>query len=227
MTSSKSKQYVILLHGLGRSRLSMRVLARRLRAANYSVLNFGYPSRRKPLDEHAALLDTFLTEQVPTPATIHFVTHSLGAIVTRQYLTNHYAKQTSNPMKLGRAVFLGPPSQGSQLAKKLEHSRLFTVLMGPVLTEVANLSLPEHTDKLEIGIISGGTRSGKGYSPLVAGDNDGIVSVQESRLEGAKDWITIRGIHTLLMYQSAVGDHILHFLEHGKFKDSIDPAAST
>jgi hypothetical protein len=50
---SASPEYVVLLHGLARSKSSMAKLESHLSAKGYSVLNIAYSSRSKTIEELA------------------------------------------------------------------------------------------------------------------------------------------------------------------------------
>src|SRR5947199_4463847 len=97
MTFAKTKlvaagaDYVILLHGLGRTPLSMKRIEWTLQKQNYRVINVSYPSTRISIQDAADhwLDDVLKTRVIDSSAKIHFVAHSLGGIVLRQYLTNH------------------------------------------------------------------------------------------------------------------------------------------
>ena len=51
VSTLKSAEHVILLHGLCRTKGSMRSMADSLTAAGYDVTNVGYPSRTKSIRE--------------------------------------------------------------------------------------------------------------------------------------------------------------------------------
>ena len=50
-----------------------------------------------------------------------------------------------------------------------------------------------------------------GYNPLIDGDDDGIVGVEETQLLGSKR-LLVPGLHTNLMNQEAVRAGVLDFL---------------
>ena len=104
---------VVLLHGLGRGPGSMRKLERRLDEAGYVTWNEGYPSRSAPIEALAEqYVGIALADCRAGGATrIHFVTHSLGGILVRQYLHTHTVPE------VGRVIMLSPPNAGSEVAE--------------------------------------------------------------------------------------------------------------
>src|ERR1700744_1538190 len=90
-SAAQNQEYVILLHGLCRSGRSMIPMGQALTLAGYKVVNMEYPSRSAPI---AWLADDAIGRAVADcqkrgAVTVDFVTHSLGGILVRSYLSRH------------------------------------------------------------------------------------------------------------------------------------------
>jgi len=226
---------VIVLHGLGRTRSSMNGLAQFLdKNGSFEALNVSYPSTIADIDNHAQSLARII-EKLRDVEEIDFVAHSLGNLVVRRYLDA--AKSTSGPdPRIKRMVMLGPPNNGAQLANALDHNLVSRELIGVRERELAEnwSKLSQHlaTPQFEFGIIAGGKQDGHGYNPLLSGDNDMVVTVEETRLAGAGDFLCVSVIHTVIMDDHAVQEATLKFLESGCFiaedkRHPIEPEAQS
>ena len=212
-----NNEYVILLHGMGRTKRSMRKLEKHLLGKGYKTLNHGYSSTSKSIKSIAE-------EEIPAviakcrrqkASKIHFVTHSLGGIVVRQYL------QTKFLPKGSRIVMLGPPNHGSEIADYLKGFFLFKWLNGPAGQELGTdkHSVPNTLKpiKAEVGIITGNKNLNPFFSGLISGPNDGKVSVESAKLKGMRDFIVLPCNHTFIMKDKAAMKQVVYFLEYGKF----------
>ena len=70
----------------------------------------------------------------------------------------------------------------------------------------------------EFGILAGGRRDDRGFNPLIPGDDDGVVSVESTRLAGAADFRVLPVWHTTMMNDPRVQAMTRTFLEHGYFE---------
>lgn len=216
---------VVLLHGLGRSHDAMRKLATFLREQQngWNVASLSYASGRLSIDEHAANLQRVLSSlEQEGVQEIYFVAHSLGNLVIRRYLgiqqTNDSKKVPAPEIK--RIVMLGPPNQGSKMASMLKRNPLFRMLAGKSGQQIASLSELKKefpTPSCEFAIIAGGRGKEAGRNPVLDGDDDLVVSVEETKLPGARDFLVVPSLHTFIMNDSKAQQATLSFLEHGYF----------
>ena len=207
---------VVVLHGLGRSSLSMWLLANRLTQAGFEVHNFDYPSTHASVQELVGVLSNQVEQCcLGSEKPLHFVTHSLGGILVRAYIAQ------KRPHNLGRVVMLSPPNQGSQLVDELRDSPLFQWATGPagqeLGTDPSDLANRLGRADFEVGIITGSRSLNPISSWLVTGEDDGKVSVESAQLEGMADFLVVPNTHTFIMNSSQVAREVIHFLEHGSF----------
>jgi hypothetical protein len=210
--------YVILLHGLGRSAVSMKRLEWSLTRQGYRVVNVSYPSTRQSIEASAAVsLAQMLKDRVHDPhARIHFVTHSLGGIVLRQYLAENRIPN------LGRTVMLAPPNQGSELAEKLKRNWLYRWFTGPagqqLGTDAGARPLQLGPASFELGIIAGNRSLNPFFSAAIPGPDDGKVAVARTWLDGASDYLVVPHSHTWLAWRGDVINAVTRFLRAGAFQ---------
>ncbi len=214
---------VILLHGLCRSNTAMNKMATYLRKeGHYTVFNVEYPSTQAEIEQHARGLDNII-RHLDGITEINFVGHSLGNVVVRRYLFNGTDAATGRKPdpRIHRIVMCGAPNNGAKLATTLGRMMLFRLITGSPGQELGRgfeqLQGRLATPQCEFGIIAGGKGDDKGFNPILPGDDDLIVSVAETRLPGARDFVVLPVMHTFMMDAPAVQECTLRFLQHGYF----------
>ncbi len=224
---------VVVLHGLCRSRSSMDSLCRYLREkGHYEVFNVEYPSTQADIAAHARSLRRVI-DNLHGIDEINFVGHSMGNIVIRRYLGD-LARQ--DPMKQSAAaaaadrraktrfhrfVMLAPPNQGALLAVTFADNTLFKGLTGDAGQQLGR-DWPELEKRLAtpdfpFAIIAGGNGKPKGYNPLLPDDNDGTITVESTKLAGARDFTVLPILHSFIMSNVKTQEYTLRFLQHGYF----------
>lgn len=206
----------MLLHGLARTDSSMARLASSLEEAGYYSVNYDYPSREHTIEELAGSTISGALVKCPDGAKINFVTHSLGGILVRQYLTHNVIEN------LGRVVMLGPPNKGSQVVDTFQSVPGFEFFNGPAGMQLGTgeLSVPNRLGpaNFELGIIAGTRSINLILSTSLPNPDDGKVSVENTKLEGMSDHIALPVSHPFLMKDKDVIAQVLHFLQQGAFK---------
>lgn len=215
---------VVLVHGLGRTSLSMKNMQQKLTLEGYHTVNLNYPSTQKTIESTAG-------EDVPpaiekchqfNPAAIHFVTHSLGGIIMRQHLVE------TRPWNLGRLVMLSPPNRGAAVVDKLKDWRLYQWINGPAGQQLSTApdSVPNRLGPVDYptGVITGDRYAffDAWFSSIIPGKDDGKVSVERARVEGMADFLVVQNSHPFIMDGDYVQTETVYFLGNGKFKHRQD-----
>jgi hypothetical protein len=220
--NSEKGEYVILVHGLARTRHSMGKVQKFLEQQGYIVLNFNYPSTKHTIPVLSEnYLKKFVQTQCPDPTKkIHFVTHSMGGILVRFYL------KADKPEHLGRVVMLAPPNQGSEVTDWLKGWFVYKWFFGPAGRQLGTDggSIPSQLGPVdfELGVIAGDRSINPLNSLRIPGPDDGKVSVERTKVQGMKDFLLVHKTHTFMMRDKTVLTQINHFLQTGMFRRKTD-----
>lgn len=213
---SSAEDTVILLHGLIRDNKSMAKIEAALQDEGYQTVNISYPSTKQTIETLAEnTLIEALSKCPKNTNKVHFVTHSLGGILVRHYLSSHSIEN------LGRTVMLGPPNNGSELVDRLRHLPCFVWINGQAGLQLgtdAN-SIPNRLGPVdyEVGIIAGSRSFNPLFSAMLPNQDDGRVTVESTKLTGMNDHITIPVSHTLMTFNNTVIEQTKYFLQHSYF----------
>src|SRR5262245_11806614 len=205
---------VVLVHGLGRTRRSMRPIARALTRAGYRVINVGHPSWRHRLPALAtgvaekieAALAAVATDGAsagsPSPSgggRVHLVGHSLGCIIIRWIVAHR------RPPRLGRIVLRRPPNQGARAADVVLPFLGWLVRSLPDLTVSGGVARAIPTPAgVEVGVI--------------AGTHDHTVKRHETHLPGETARAEVPYNHMFIMAHRDVQERVVRFLGTGRFE---------
>lgn len=214
-----AEHVVVLMHGLMRSKHSMRHIAKRIQAMEHEpeVVAYSYASTRFGIAEHAAALRETI-EHLPGQPRMSFVGHSMGNIVVRHAIHDWQTEGDRRGVlpRLESIVMLGPPNQGAAIARRLSAVGLFEFVTGAGGMELGPFwnALKDRLAEppCPFAIIAGEVPTWVPKNPLVDGASDLVVSVEEARLPGATEFHTVKHPHSFLMDQEDVQELTLKFL---------------
>jgi triacylglycerol lipase len=195
-----AREAVLLVHGHGAHPVLLEPLRRALQRQGFRAVSWHYRSLRGSIEAHAAQLAVKAKEldEDADVERLHFVGHSMGAIVVRRALA------MTRPRKLGRVVLLAPPNRGARLAD------LALRLFGRRL--VAATELCSHPDSY-VNRLEPVTDLDCG---VIAASWDHAVSLASTYLPGQRDHMVLRSLHTLPLHRHAPAQ-VAHFLRQGRF----------
>jgi pimeloyl-ACP methyl ester carboxylesterase len=207
---------VVLLHGLWRTENSMNRMEASLAEAGYRVVNVEYDSTSKSIEALAQEAVPEGLEGCGDAERIHFVTHSMGGILVRQYLEENDVAQ------LGRVVMLGPPNQGSEVIDSYADLPGFEWFSGPAGLQLGTgeASVPRALGSVhfELGVIAGTRSINPILSQSLPGPDDGKVSVDATRVEGMDDHLEMPVTHVFMMRDKEVIVQVRNYLANGHFR---------
>ncbi|WP_120497926.1 hypothetical protein [Kiloniella sp. EL199] len=211
---------LVMVHGITRSGDTFQKMKQAFAEEDYEVAAITYPSTRAYIHEHADQLARILSHRNDVK-TVSFITHSLGGLVVRQLLANlTFWKAKIN---IGRLLMVAPPNQGSAIAEWVKQMAFYQLIYGKSGQElVPDFAQKIPTPTCKTAIIAGGRSDGEGYNPLLPGDDDGVVSVEEARLLGCDQVLVLPGLHSSLCDKDTVVAAALNYFRSGKLSTDND-----
>lgn len=192
---SRKSEAVVLVHGLWMTGTEMRVLGGRLEGAGFRVRYFRYRSWRGGLAQAADALRAFV--EATEGERVHLVGHSLGGVVIAKML------EDVPPSRPGRVAMLGVPMGGSAAARIVSRRRAGRWLVGGVIREGIVEHAPKWPGGRELLVVAGDIPFGSGLLLGLQKPHDGVIRVEETRVEGART-VTTRASHVGLLLSRKV-----------------------
>lgn len=208
---------VLLIHGLGRSPLSVFGLSQYLQQAGYPTELFGYSSQIESYTQIIERLQQRLGELESGPYGI--IAHSLGAVLVRSAITP-YSSFKPNPV-----ILLGPPNQSPRIAQLAQRLSPLSPFAGECLQNLADPSFYQQLPNLAIPhIIIAGTNGPRGTWSFFGHEvNDGILTLKEMELDDCSRSIILPVNHIQMLNNPLVQQTILQILADPASKQKSFP----
>jgi pimeloyl-ACP methyl ester carboxylesterase len=200
-------QHVVLVPGLWVPAAAMLPLAARLSSAGFATRVFAYRGR-DPFDRNVERLAAFV-RGLPRP---HLVGHSLGGVLILETLNRH------REVPAASALLLGAPVRGCFAGRRFGAARWGAWMLG------ASAALwNEHPARWgrgePLGVIAGTAPIGLGRAfGRLPDQNDGVVCVGETDVEGMTDRALVPLGHSALVVSGRVARLACAFLRSGSFR---------
>jgi len=186
----------LLVHGMGRTPLSMLLLAARLRRLGMVPGLFGYLPAVQAFEDIVTRLSGRLANLARDPEYI-VVGHSLGGLLLRAAV----ARLDPGLPRPCHLFMLATPNQSPRLARRFQRNplyRWYTGDVGQFLADQDRMAGVPHPEVPYTVITGTAGRTGR-WSPFGEEPNDWIVSLSEARLTQTDELVTVRAGHSFLM----------------------------
>jgi pimeloyl-ACP methyl ester carboxylesterase len=202
---------VILTHGLWVPGAVMLPLAARLKRAGYRCRTFSYMGAGDSLEAHAEGLARFAREVGPA----HFVAHSMGGLVVLETLNR------LPQLEAGRVVLLGTPANGCFAGRRIARHAAGRWFLGKSEGLWREGRSAQWRRPEALGVLAGSLPLGLGrLFGALPGVNDGVVSLEETAVEGMAGRTVLPVGHSQMLFSSRVAEQIAVFLANGKFEET-------
>jgi pimeloyl-ACP methyl ester carboxylesterase len=202
---------VVLVHGLGRSRLSLILLASKLAKSGHHPKLFRYSALTETHGRILLRLVALLQSLAAQGTAVGLVGHSFGGLLLREALAE------VPKLIVRHFVMLGTPNRQPRLAVRVYSRFPFRLLRGSCGQCLADSSWFRSLPVPNVPYTSvAGTRGWRGrWSPFNGEVNDGVVSVSETQIRDGDQPVLVPGLHTFIMNKASV-----HRLIFEKFAES-------
>ncbi|MEL6125480.1 MAG: alpha/beta fold hydrolase [Pseudomonadota bacterium] len=207
---------VAVIHGLGRGRGSMRLLAERLRREGFAPVLPDYASTQLSVEEAERDVLSQIRAAVPEGDRLHLVGHSLGGVLALRLKVGALSGRAR------RVVQLGSPNGGSALASFAKSVPVIGDVMGPATEQIGEADLGPLTlapdRQKDLGIIAGRA----GWLPYTRQfgldtENDGKVTVESALSVPHGNALVLDVGHMMLPLSSGAARQTIAFLRSGRF----------
>jgi pimeloyl-ACP methyl ester carboxylesterase len=196
---------VIVIPGLWMPAAVMAFIAAQLARAGFKTRRFGYWGRA-PLEANIDRLARFIDGH-----RVHLVGHSLGGVLIYDTLRRH------PELACGRVVLLGAPVRGCFAGRRLEANALGRWFMGACAPRWAECEARWERPE-PLGVIAGTLPVGLGRAlGALPGENDGVVRVEETAVDGMTERTVLRLGHSMLPVSREVARLVHRFISGARF----------
>jgi len=200
---------VLLVHGMGRTALSLYGLFRHLRKAGHDAQLLGYVAAIEPFARIVDRIHNRLRELARLQRPYTVVGHSLGGLLVRAAL----ARGAIDPPP-AHLIMLGTPNHSPRLARRYRDIRLYRWVNGESGQVLAQAGFFEQLPPPPVPytIIAGTKGWRRRAGPFGNDANDGVVAVSETLVRSSDAPILLPVRHTFMMNDPRVREAICRVL---------------
>ncbi len=190
----------LLVHGMGRTPLSMSSLGRALRRADVESAQFGYSAALESVERIVSRLRGRLVAMAGDD--VIAIGHSLGGLLLRSAIAS-LPPDVPRPV---RVIMLGTPNHSPRLARRLAGALWFRAINGDagrlLASEDRMMAIP--IPPVPYTVVAGNNGPRGRWSPFGQDANDGLVAVSETRMGGDEEFIELPILHPFMPYDRRI-----------------------
>ncbi len=127
------------------------------------------------------------------------------------------------PKNIGYVVQIAPPNQGSELVDYQYNVDRLRELWGsaPFDAGSGKYDIPKQLGAVEgyrLGVIAGSLSTTTYTDQLIDGRDDGVISVDHTRVKGMREHIVVKEQHHMMMKNEQVMNKAVDFIRWGTFR---------
>lgn len=197
--------HILLVHGLGRTPLSMLALARHLRGRGHVTECAGYVAAVEPFERIRDRIGARLRAHAAAGPCVA-IGHSLGGVLLRAAIAQ-LPPAAPAPRLL---ITLGSPTRPPRVAQRLRDRWLYRRFSGEAGQRLADPAFLATIASVNVPWVAiAGTRGVEHrLGPFGATPNDGVVAVDETLAGEGAEHVRVHAVHTFLMDSGVVRRHI-------------------
>jgi pimeloyl-ACP methyl ester carboxylesterase len=204
--------FIVLIHGFYKNKHDMSFLEKRLKALGHETFTANLPTTYETFETALQTLALQLKPYEKKSTKMHFVAHSMGGLLARAYIQSH------PHICIGNSVFIGTPHHGSKLANLVQFLPVFSHLFKPLKALTTRRKTALFSNKsFKLGLIAGSYNEGILGAIFMPKQSDGRVTIRSVQIEDADDFILLPYGHNSIHHRQDTFEHVVHFLEHGRF----------
>ncbi|MFC1508635.1 alpha/beta fold hydrolase [Candidatus Omnitrophota bacterium] len=207
------KELIILIHGFFRTPRNMSVLKDFFISRGFRVFTPRLPTTFGSLEECTEEFERQFRKLQGDYSRIHFVGHSMGGLILRQFLSRNKVRN------IGRCVLIGTPNKGTNLASMISWCWPLRKIVKPIdalQSGGVDIPPPLNSPPPDMGAIAG-NGDGLFFGTFIHGENDGRVPVDSVSFKGMKELILLGYHHNEIHRKHDVAELVYRFLREGTF----------
>lgn len=146
------KDTILILHGFGKNKASVKGLADGLKDMNANIIVAGMTTLRRGATFHANILDQML-QNTDIKGRLYIIDTGASCLIVRRLLSSSRNYRRYN---IERILDINPMNSGSETAGMLAEHEFFNFLLGPMLQEISTpyaLKFDKLPEDIDHGII--------------------------------------------------------------------------